>query len=106
MSTEKVYQAEHALRIESLEEKSEEHSALIRKQDARLNQADITFTNIARDREAMTDAIDRLTDMVKKAIDASSTNYGSEAVKALIFWAIPLVGSGVLWAIVHSGAVK
>ena len=86
-------------RVAALERRIDDHSAKIEKHNDRLHQGDIVI-------DRLTTAVDRLTTTVEVAINASKPNWGQKVVEALIFWAVPVLGTAALWAIAKSGAVN
>lgn len=95
-----------APRMDALEKRIDGHSEKIERHDQRLSLGDVGFAEVRKDIHAMTAAISALSTEVKLAIAANQVNWGQEICKASIFWAVPLIGGGILWSIVHSGAVK
>jgi hypothetical protein len=91
--------ADHSRRLD-------EHDVKIERHEQRLSLGDVGFAEVRKDIQAMTMAITNLANRVELAIAANQVNWSQEAGKACVFWIVPLVGGGLLWSIVHSGAVK
>jgi hypothetical protein len=92
-------------RVDALERRVETHSEKIERHDQRLSLGDVGFAEVRKDIHAMTAAIGNLANRVELAIAANQVNWAQEVGKALVFWLVPLIGGGILWAIVKSGAV-
>lgn len=82
-------------RMDALEKRIDEHSDRIEKHAERLHQGDIVIDRLVT-------SVDRLSE----TIESMKPNWQQKVGEAFVFWAVPLVGGGVLWAIFHSGAIK
>lgn len=96
---------DHGQRISALEKQGDNHADKIDRHNQRLSLGDVGFAEVRKDIHVMTEAIKNLASRVEIAIFVNQVNWMQEAGKSVVFWLVPLIGGGLLWSIVHSGAV-
>ena len=88
-------------RLTALEKRADDQSNRLRDAETALHNGRVEFAEIRRDLAAIQLALAEL----KVQIAARPSDWPQKIVDALIFWAVPLVGGGILWSIFKSGQV-
>ena len=92
---------EHDSRIMRIEETQGEHQERLREHDTALNAGQVTFAEIRKDLAQIMLSLVEL----KVQLASKPANVWGKIGDAVVFWAVPLAMSGLLWAIVKSGQV-
>lgn len=96
---------ETSARLHALERRTDDHSTRIRASETQLADGRVEFAEIRKDIQAATVAVVHLTNQVERAL-TQSPGYGQKVIEALIFWAVPILGSALIWLVVQSGQVQ
>ena len=92
---------EHDSRLLRIEETQGEHDARLREHDVTLSKGQVTFEGIRKDLAQIVLSLAEL----KVQLAARPADIWGKIGDSIVFWAVPLAMSGVLWAIVKSGQV-
>jgi len=89
-----------AHRLDSMEERIHDHGVALTQHAIALTDGKIEFASIKKDLALI------LQNQVElKASIADRSPIVGKIIDALIFWAVPIIGGGVLWAIKMSGQI-
>jgi hypothetical protein len=98
---EPIHECSQEHRLAALEHRMDDHSTRMREAENALHDGRVEFAEIKKDLAQIMAALVEM----KAQIAAKPSDWQQKVVDALIFWAVPLVGGGVLWSIVRSGQV-
>ncbi len=96
---------EHSARIAALEASRKDHSERIAKNDAQLSDGRVQFSDLRHDLQGVAAALEHLAQRVEQVISDRKTQWGAEIGKAVIFWAVPILGYAAFWVLQASKAI-
>ncbi len=101
-SHDKDHKCDQLHRLDKIERRLERHEAML--SDGRNE-----FTAVRKDIQHLTEAINAMRVQLEKVIatqaEVKPTPISQKIQDAVIFWAVPIVGGALLWAIMASGQI-
>jgi predicted nucleic acid-binding Zn-ribbon protein len=98
---EPIHECSQEHRLAALEHRMDDHSTRMREAENALHDGRVEFAEIKKDLAQIMAALVEM----KAQIASKPSDWQQKVVDALIFWAVPMIGGGILWSIVRSGQV-